>query len=279
MPKQFMLSKTFPLLATASLLAEVVVTIWAFPSQAATLAFSQLSTQLNNFSHKPDVTQTYTDTKTSAISSTNSSSSAIAQAEADFFVEPTLATNNILSSAAGEGNNYFGSAQSEAQVIGNFTVRTGEIFSFDFLAAADSLTWKDDSSSAEFVNSSGELSLLLVDALEPNVIYDSLSLSFNTQDPSVSNYLNLQSSNNFSIANNSLSNNFTQTGNIAKNVTVASVRGSFNHQFEKSTTITLKEYKKNQVMVQVPEAEPLLGSVCFLLLIGIKYKGNKRISI
>lgn len=277
MLKQFVFSKTFLSLVTASLLAEVAITIWNIPSQAATLSFSQISTQLNNFSHQPDRTQTFTDTKTLAISSPNSSSFAIAQAEADFFVEPTLATNSILSSVIGKGSNFFGSAQSEAQVIGSFTIKPSDVLSFDFFASADSFTWKDDAK--EVVNTSGELSLLIVDTINQNIIYDSFSMKFDTQTSSATNSLNLQNSPNFSIKHRYLSNNFTQSESSSINTISASVTASFNYQFETATTIALKEYKKNQVTVQVPEAETLLGSICFLVLTGIKYKNKKAISI
>lgn len=277
MLKQLVLSKTFFSLVTASLLAEVIVNICAFPAQAATLASSQITTQLNNFSHRPDLTQTFTDTKTLALPSTDSSSSAIAQAEADFFVEPTLAKNNILSIATGEGNNYFSSAQSEAQVVGNFTIKPSEIFSFNFLTSADSLTLKDNSSK-DFVNASGELSLLLVDTLEPQIIYDSFLLTFESPTPATSNYLNLQYSSNFLIEGSFLSTSFTQAEDVAKNITNTLVEGSFSHQFEMPTTVMLKELKTNQVAVQVPESETLLGTICFLVLIGIKYRDIIRLS-
>lgn len=278
MLKQFVLSKTFFSLVTASLLAEIIVATCTFPAQAATLAFSQITTQLNNFSYRPDLTQTFTDTKTLALPSADSSSFAVAQAEADFFVEPTLAKNNILSSATGEGNSYFSSAQSEAQVIGNFTIKPSEIFSFNFITSADFLTLQDNSSK-DFVNASGELSLLLFDILEPQIIYDSFLLTFEAPVSATSNYLNFQYSSNFLIEGISLSTSFTQTEDVAKNITNTLVESSFSHRFEMPTTITLKEIKKNQVAVQVPESETLLGTICFLVLIAIKYRDRIRLPV
>lgn len=272
MPKKLRFPRIFLSLVTTSFLTEITTSIWILPSQAASIAFSQISTELTNFSHTPDTTQTFTDTTTLAIALTDSSSSSIAQAEANFFVEPTLTTSEILSAATGEGSNYFSSAQSEAQIIGDFTINAGEIFSFDFLAAVNSLTLTDNLSSEESASASGELSFLLVDTLAQNLVYDSFFLSFSSDIPISNNSLSLQTSDNFLLASSTLSSSSAPT----RNVTSALLQGSFSHQFEKSTNITLIQDKNNQGSVAVPEPEALLGSLFFVGLIGFKYRTKKK---
>lgn len=272
MPKKVKLSRIFLSLVTTSFLTEIATTMWVLPSQAASIAFSQISTELNNFSHAPDTTQTFTDTTTLAIALTNSSSSSLAQAEANFFVEPTLTISEILSSATGEGSDYFSSAQSKAQIIGDFTIDASEIFSFDFQAAVNALTLTDNLSSIESASASGNLSFLLVDTLNPSLVYDSLLLAFSLNLPISNNSLSLQTSDNFSVENSTLSSNSDPT----RNITSALLQGSFSHQFENSTNITLIQDKNNQGSVAVPEPEALLGSLFFVGLIGIKYKHQKK---
>lgn len=272
MPKKIRFSRCFLSLVTTSFLTEITTTIWVLPSQAASIAFSQISTELTNFSHAPDTTQTFTDTTTLAIALTNSSSSSIAQAEANFFVEPTLTTSEILSSATGEGSDYFSSAQSEAQIIGNFAIDAGETFSFNFQTAVNSLTLTDNLLSNESASASGKLAFLLVGTLDPSLVYDSLLLSFRLDLPISNNSLSLQTSDNFLLASSTLSSNSEPT----RNVTSALLQGSLNHQFENSTNITLIQDKNNQGSVAVPEPEALLGSLLFIGLIGIKYKTKKK---
>jgi hypothetical protein len=272
MPKKLKFSRAFLSLAITVLLTEITTSLWTLPSQAASIAFSQISTELTNFSHTPDTTQTFTDTTTLAIALTDSSSSSIAQAEANFFVEPTLTSSQILSSATGEGSDYFSSAQSEAQIIGDFTIDAGEIFSFDFLAAVNSLTLIDNLSSPESASASGELSFLLVDTLDPSLVYDSFLLSFSSDLPISNNSLTFQTSDNFLLANNTLS----SSSEPAKNVSSSLLQGSLNHQFENATNITLIQDKSIQGSVAVPEPEALLGSIFFISLIGIKYRNKKK---
>ncbi len=255
-----------------SFLTKVAIISYTLPVEAASIAFSQISTQLNNFSHQPNITQTFTDTTTSAIALTNSSSSSIAQAKANFFVEPTLTIGEILSIATGEGSNYFSSAQSEAQIIGDFAVESGDFFSFEFTAAINSLTLVDNLSSNESASAAGELSFLLVDTLNPNLVYDSFLLTFNSSLPDASNLLNVQTSENFLLASSSLS----SSSELTKNVSTAVLQGSFSYQFDNSTNVSLVQNKTNKGSVAVPEPKALLGSLFFVGLIGMKYRTKKQ---
>lgn len=272
MPKKLRFSRFVLSLVTTSFLTEIATITSILPSQAASIAFSQISTELTNFSHAPDTTQTFSNTTTLAIALTNSSSSSIAQAEANFFVEPTLTTSEILSSATGEGSDYFSSAQSEAQIIGNFAIDAGETFSFNFITAVNSLTSSDNLSSNESASASGELSFLLTDTIAPSLVYNSFLLSFSLDIPISNNSLSLQTSNSFLLASSTLSSNSEPT----RNVTSALLQGSLNHQFKNFTNITLTQDKNTQGSVAVPEPEALLGSLFFIGLIGIKYKTKKK---
>lgn len=264
--------KTLGYSGVLSFLTKVAIIGYTLPVEAASIAFSQISTQLDNFSHQPNTTQTFTDTTTNAIALTNSSSSSIAQAEANFFVEPTLTVGEILSVATGEGSNYFSSAQSEAQIVGDFAVESGDIFSFEFSAAINSLTLVDNLSANESATAAGELSFLLVDTLNPNLVYDSFLLTFNSSLPDASNLLNVQTSENFLLASSSLS----SSSELTKNVSNAVLQGSFSYQFDNSTNVSLVQNKINKGSVAVPEPEALLGSLFFVGLIAMKYRNRKQ---
>ena len=130
--KLYLYTRKF-LLFAAPLLASSMV---ALPSQAATFASANGDLNLTNFSQSPVATDTITDTNTLAISKSGIVN-AFAQAEASFLIPPPVASTSSLSVAFGEGQDYLGLAQSQAQVIGNFIVDAEKTFSFDFDANLD----------------------------------------------------------------------------------------------------------------------------------------------
>ncbi|WP_242718451.1 hypothetical protein [Microcoleus vaginatus] len=118
----------------AFLLATPLVTslsVGIAPSSAATIAGSAAAVTIDKFSHTPADTGTVTNTYAQTIANTDS---VISQAKADaVFISnchELLAANLSQSEVIGSGNNYSGLAQSQAAVIGDFSIKAKETFSF-----------------------------------------------------------------------------------------------------------------------------------------------------
>jgi hypothetical protein len=106
------------------------------PAQAATFSGVGIGIWFDNFSHPALSTATNAETDTLALSS-GGSVIAVSDAEAIFIsgLEPgteTKAFNLITSSAEGSGGNYFGLAQSESSLVGDFHLAAQETFFFSF---------------------------------------------------------------------------------------------------------------------------------------------------
>ncbi|MEG4025638.1 hypothetical protein [Microcoleus sp. S13C4] len=113
--------------AIAFLLATPLVTslsVGVAPSRAATIAGSAAAVMIDNFSHRPTETGTFTNTYAGTIANTGSVTSK-ANANAVFLsnCHELLAANLSKSGVIGSGNNYSGLAQSQAAVIGDFFIR------------------------------------------------------------------------------------------------------------------------------------------------------------
>src|SRR5690242_9261797 len=138
--------KVKPLLAHLLMLVTPIaagVSLAASPSQASTLAYSGSEFEFYNFSHNPDTVSTLANTNTDVFSH-GGSISALANAKANFKVNPALAFNYSVAQAFGENQDYVGLAQSDAQVIGNFLVDAGNSFSFDFTGSLEMATAIDN---------------------------------------------------------------------------------------------------------------------------------------
>ncbi len=251
-------------------LAPLVIGIGASPSQAATLAASKATVELDKFSHNPTSVDTITDTNTFTFASNG-----LVAAEADANALANLDPNNQLGSfsnfslsrTSGEGSSYFGLAQSLAGVIGyNFVVGSGETFYFNFQAVLD-LATSVDNPKLESVGADGNITLRLYDSTDPNNLLplDYLTISGNLATPGSSNSLAIDRSADISFISSE-----TSDGGTNQFVGV-SVQGSLSHTFDRETHLTLEEFKTNQANVSVPVPEPSndlalpfgFGLICF----------------
>ncbi len=249
------------------------------PSLAATLASSQATVNLNNFSHAPLDIFTLTNTNASTISS-NGSVKADANAQANFIADPlgaTQADNFSMSKTSGSGESYFGLAQSFAGIIGyNFIVGENERFSFDFQAALN-LETSIDQARFERARADGKISLELYNTTDPLnwVPLDFLTLSSNLATAGNGDFLTPQKSTSITFNPNetSFETSFGGSNEYAK----ASVLGSYSRTFDSLTSLTLIETKMNQASVKVPVPESsnqisLLLFGLFCLGYGVKQK-------
>lgn len=258
-------------IVTSSALAPLALSIAASPGMAATLAFSEASFNLDNFSHNPQDVLTLTDTNTVAIA-TSGEVATEADAFADFITNPLppSASNSSFSAVNGDGSDYFGLAESEAGVIGyNFLVEGGETFSFDFKAALDLETSIDEPQS-EVASAAGDLTLELYDSTNPDkwIPLDSFTLSGALTTPGDDDFLDYRNS--ASITFNPSETSFDSAFGGTKEFANASVQGSFSRIFDSETSLTLVEAKNNQASTAVPE--PASTAALLFCLTGLGYK-------
>lgn len=256
--------------------------IAASPSMAATLARSEASFTIFNYSQSPenlpevgDGSQVSTEFEpsvstngilTSAQANTSvSGRTAIANALADaFFLKTPPFSNNFTSSlASGSGNTYFGSALSQATVAGEFSIKAGETFSFEFAANLDMSTIVENPL-GEIATASGDLSLILFDSTN-NAVLDYFTLfskiGTSAYPTESADFWGYSSSDNINIANpNNVDFVF---GNNNQESFTASFFGSYQRSFQSDSRLVLIETKTNHVTVQAPEP-----SNTFALLLG-----------
>ncbi|MEP6498984.1 hypothetical protein [Microcoleus vaginatus] len=154
--------------ALAFLLATPLVTgltVGIAPSSAAIIAGSAAAVTIDKFSHRPTDTGTFTNTYTQTIAN---SGSVISEATADaVFISnchELLAANLSQSKVQGDGNNYSGLAQSQAEVIGDFDIDAEDTFSFNFQTFLALLT-SVDNRQAERGSARGGISFLLINTV------------------------------------------------------------------------------------------------------------------
>jgi hypothetical protein len=242
----------------------------ASPSLAATFASSQAFFGFDNFSQSPDSTQTSTDTDTLVVSEAGS---VVASAEADAVFLGNLppdafdAFNLASTFVSGEGSDYFGLAQSEARIVGNFTIDTDRAFSFDF-ALALGLQTSVDFPQSERAAATGLLSFLVLDSTEPDnpTVLERFAIFANLTTPGEADLLSEpQFSENVSFGLDNATTSFGQTQEFA----FASGQGSFSRHFDRSTRLTLVEVKQNQAIVQTPEPTSTFSLLGFVGLAGV----------
>jgi hypothetical protein len=221
----------------------------ALPSLAATLASSNAAVSYSNFSKNPLTIYTITDTQTSVLAP-DGQVTANAEANAAFITDPDLpltqAFNTSSSIVQGNGNNYFGQANSLAGIIGyDFVVGQGETFSFNFNALLDINASSD--SLAEKAKANGAISFQLLDTTDSNntVVLDFFNLSGQVNTAVSSDFLDVEKSDNFAYNPDNSSFN-TSFGGLQESANV-SVQGFFSRLFNSVTRLTLAEFKVNEV--------------------------------
>lgn len=259
-------SRGFMLLITP--ITPLVLSVTSSPSLAATLASSEATVNISNFSTNPSDILTLADTDTDTFAS-NGSVTADADAVATFIQNPSSAANSSFSITNGDGSEYFGFAKSQAAVIGyNFLVNSGETFSFDFVTDLN-LKTSIDNPQFESANATGNIVLKLYDTTNGDnwIDLDSFTIVANLATSGNNDYLYYDASDSITLSKSDYSD--TSFGGNQETAEV-STEGSFSRTFENLTNLTLVEVKTNEASVSVPEPSTILGLV--LGMIGIGYR-------
>lgn len=272
MPKLKLTQKIAPAVVP---LAPLVFTLAATPTIAATFASSESTVTIDNFSHNPFDSEVITDTFTSTFA-TDGNVNANADAIANFVTEPPSTFNSSFSSADGTGNNYSGTADSFAGVLGNFSVNSGETFSFNFNADLN-LNTSINNPQIESAIADGTISFALYDtsSVDSWMLLDSFTISGNVASEN-NDFLNFNSSDGtqLNLSNINLTTNFGGDRESAS----ASTEGFFSRTFDRAANLTLVEVKENRSTVAVPEPSIILGTVLSIFALGYR-AWNRRVSV
>jgi hypothetical protein len=241
-------------------------TLLATPSWSATLARSEATITLDNFSELPLDVDAFSITNTQAISG-NGTVESIADADAFFLVDqlnPSQASTTALSQVNGEGSAYVGIAEGLARVIGlSFSIEAGTTFSFDFNTALN-LTTSIDQPDIETAVSIGVIFLGLYDAVDTTFSnpLDFFTISSTLGSLGKNNTLDVDQSAGITLSSSQLSLDSFLGGQ--QGFASATIQGSLSHYFDSPTTLTLVAYNLNQTIASVPEPSNTL--VVFLLM-------------
>lgn len=281
MVNQLGLAKSFLSLVTpivtSSAIAPLILSISVSPSLAATLASSEARFNIDNFSHNPLGIQSLTAARTVAIATSGqvtAENEVFSTIEVNPSPRSTFIDNSSFSRANGDGDNYFGLADSLTEVIGyNFLVGMGETFSFNFKGFLN-LETSIDSPQTESASAAETLSLQLYDSTnEGNWIpLDSFGLSGALTTLGNGDFLS--SNNSASISLDPRRTSFVTSFGETKEFAKASVQGDFSRAFDSSTSLTLVEAKSSQASVAV-SAVPEPSSTIASLLLGLTALGYK----
>jgi hypothetical protein len=241
-------------------------------AEAATFASSTAQVELFDFSHQPSTVNALVDKQTFA-TGTQGQVNTIAESNAQFSKEPTLAQNSSFSQAEGDGTNYVGTAESLASVIGyDFSIGAGEKFSFNFNALLD-LQTTIDQPGYETANAAGQILFQLFDTnnqASPSswTPLDEFSFFVNLDTPGSADTLFPQFSPflSFDLSKTSFGASF---GGNQEFFQVAT-RGNYSRVFQNKTYLTLVETKENQVSVRA--AEPVSTPSLLFACVGMAAK-------
>jgi hypothetical protein len=239
------------------------------PSSAAIIAGSAAEVSIDNFSHRPTETGTSTNTNTLAIANQGAVISE-ANAGAVFLsnCQQLLATNLSQSKVQGDGSNYAGLAQSQAAILGDFSIDAKETFSFTFQTIVNLLTSVDNPQS-ERASAWGNISFSLIDTVS-NILLDSFEIDGSLQSFKFPN-LSLSHSNSFHPTK--INFDFLDRGSETSMSLYTS--GVYSRTFDSATSLRLVEVKNNLAAAEaepVPEPTTVLGTAMFL---GLLAKGRK----
>lgn len=266
--------------AIAFLLAAPLVTgltVGIAPSSAAIIAGSAAEVTIYNFSHRPTETGTSTNTYTQT---TANSGSVISQANANaVFISnchELLAANLSQSKVQGDGNNYSGLAQSQAAVIGDFSINAEETFSFTVETILHLFTSVSNPQS-ERASAKGGISFSVIDTVS-NILLDSFQLGIGLHSfkaPELSLSYNLAG--NFNPTQINLG--FLAQGNTKSLSLYTS--GVYSRTFDSATNLRLVEVKNNMAVAEaeaVPEPTTILGTAMFFGFLAKRRKLKNQLS-
>ncbi len=260
--------KQFLLVVTPLLTSSVVA---ASPTQAATLALSKAELSFTNFSQSPLSTLTLTDTNAKAIFQ-GGDVAAIADAQASFKVSPPEAFNSSFSLAEGVNTDYSGFAESEASLIGSFSIEADKSFFFDFTAFL-ALQTSIDTAPEENARAIGDMSWVLFD-IDNNKVLDSFNITGKLFTEGDNDLLEIKNSEKIAIGNQKVESSF---GGKEEFATVL-VQGSLQRTFATTTNLALVEVKRNQVAVKAPEPSDNIALLISSGVIGIALKRRRKVN-
>ena len=234
--------------------------ISAAPSQAfTTIASSESGFMTENYSTNPlNVgTSAFTVSFTEAVGSTT-----IAEADggALFTIIDPFSISETRGFAAGEGNNFFGLADSTAEVIGSFLVDSNEPFSFDFNGFLDIATFTESQESRDAI-AAASISFILLDTnetSEPNIV--SFFDVFAQLETLGENDILIAPQQSDDITLNFLNSNINAGATENSEFITTEFAGSLSTSFDTPTSLTLVEVSNSFVSVrQTPESTSILG--------------------
>ncbi|MEG4276081.1 PEP-CTERM sorting domain-containing protein [Microcoleus sp. MON1_C1] len=272
--------------AIAFLLATPLVTgltVGIAPSSAAIIAGSAAEVTIDDFSHRPTGTGTFTNSNTQT-RATRGFVISKANAEAAFIsnCHELLAANLSQSGVIGTGNNYSGLAKSQAAVIGDFSIKAKETFSFTVQTILHLLTSVTNPQS-ERASATGSISFALIDTVS-NILLDSFQFGIGLHSfkaPELSLSYNLAGNFNPTQINFA----FLAQGNTTSLSLYTS--GVYSRTFDSTTNLKLVEVKNNIAGAQaqpVPQAEPvpepttILGTAMFFGFLTKRRKLKNQLS-
>lgn len=268
----------------AFLLATPLVTalsIGIAPSNAAIIAGSAAEVSIDNFSHRPNETATSTNTNTQTIANKGA---VISEAKADAVFlsncQQLLAANLSQAKVQGDGSNYLGLAESQASILGDFSIDAKETFSFTFQTVLHLLTSVDNPQS-ERASAKGNISFSLIDTIS-NILLDSFQINGSLDSFKFPN-LSLSYSNSFNPTNI----NFDFLTQGSTNTIKFDTSGVYSRTFNSATNLRLVEVKNNIAVAKselvseaeaVPEPTTVLGTVMFLGFLAKRRKHQNNLS-
>jgi hypothetical protein len=173
-----------------------------------------------------------------------------------------------LSEAFGDQDNFFGFAQSEASVIGEFLLNPApnstESFSFDFTAFFNLATSGEKSTAA------ADISLVVLGGTDPNpanqTVFDFFSVSGELNTLGEDDLFSVDASDNFTL------NTFLPSGDFGVDIEEESAdllaMGSYQRQFDRPTYLTFVETKETKATVQASTQVPEPASTLALVIFG-----------
>lgn len=239
----------------------VTSSLFALPGFAATLATSQATLQLNNFSHNPFSTDAVKD-PVIPILDNDGQVTVRANADASFNVNssnPSDTTASITSSSQVEGNgiDYSATASSTARVLGyNFNVQAGETFSFDFQGLLDLQTSID--SDLESANAAGSVVFQLYDSSDsqnPPVLLDFFTINANLNSLDNTDFLSdplLNPIKSDRVVFNPNETKSTTSFGGNKESANTSFQGRFSRLFDRTTSLILRTFETNSAGASCP---------------------------
>jgi hypothetical protein len=266
--KRFLVAS--PLLASSA--------FFSTPVQAATFALSQGELKFTNFNEEFAAIERLNEGNTfgfangGEVNQTN-------RAVTDFIPSPATASTSALSLAFGLNKDYFGLAQTEAKIVGNFDVDAGQSFIFDFTAALYLRTAIEEAP-AENARASGDISFLLLDTTNvaqvnlsefiKNLFTDTrlvskITLDFFALNGSLNTFANndyLENENSPNVTLTKLFKDFDFEGK--EEFASALVAGSLQRSFSSKTNLTLLAIRESEARVSAPE--PIINPASLLLL-------------